>query len=312
MTLYETVITQVAWTETTRGVLRVEGADAPKWLHKIVTANVEQLETGRGAHSALLDAKGHFVADFILLRDGAVYGLLCESDVRAVLLQTLQRYIFREKVTLADVSAQWQRFVLVGAQAPAWVERLLETRAPDALFAWTWGRVNETAARVIRTACARVPSFEVMVPVGAAETLRAALQTIPRLTDELSETLRIEAGAPKWGVDFDAATLALEIPDVMQIRVDQGCYIGQEVVARIVHRGHVNRHLRGLLVESDTAPSRGDPIWFEGKAVGQVTSAARSPVRGTIALGYVRRHVEIGARVQIKDADARVTELSFV
>lgn len=311
MTPYETILSQVAWTETTRGVLRVQGADARKWLHKIVTANAEQLETGRGAYSALLDAKGHFVADFILLRDGELYGLLCEAAARAILFQTLKRYIIREKVALADVSERWRCFALVGGAAPALVERLLETRAPDALYAWTWGRVDETAARVIRTARARVPAFDVMVPVSAAETLRASLQTLAPLTAEWLETLRVEAGLPKWGVDFDDTTLALEIPDVMQIRVDQGCYIGQEVVARIVHRGHVNRHLRGLLIAGDTAPARGDEILFEGKPVGQVTCAARSPARGVCAMGYIRREVEIGARVQVKNADARVTELPF-
>ncbi|RIK22008.1 MAG: hypothetical protein DCC52_13920 [Chloroflexi bacterium] len=207
MTPYETILSQVAWAETTRGVLRVQGADARKWLHKIVTANAEQLETGRGAYSALLDAKGHFVADFILLRDGELYGLLCEAAARAILFQTLKRYIIREKVALADVSERWRCFALVGGAAPALVERLLETRAPDTLYAWTWGRVDETAARVIRTARARVPAFDVMVPVSAAETLRASLQTLAPLTAEWLETLRVEAGLPKWGVDFDDTTL---------------------------------------------------------------------------------------------------------
>ncbi len=303
---------QVAWAETARGVLRAEGMDARKWLHKIVTANVEQLETGRGAHGALLDAKGHFVADFILVRDGDIYGLLCEPAARENLFRALKRYIIRERVTLTDVSERWRCFVLVGQYSSALVERVLETRAPDGLHAWVWGRAAESAARVIRSARARVPSFDVMVPVGAAPELRAALHEIPQVSDNVLETLRIEAGLPQWGVDFDDSTLALEIPDGMQIRVDQGCYVGQEVVARIVHRGHVNRHLRGLLIEGDGVPARGQAILFDGKEVGSITSCARSPLRGVIALGYVRREVEPGASVQVNGTRARVTELPFV
>jgi tRNA-modifying protein YgfZ len=311
MTPYETVTNDVGWTEMPRGVLRAEGNDARRWLHKIVTANVEQLETGQGAHSALLDAKGHFVSEFILLRDGDIYGLLCDSSARETLYQTLKRYLFREKVTFSDVSERWQCFVLVGEQAPALVERILETRAPETLNAWSWGRAGDAAVRVIRTARARMPSFDVMTPVGAVPDLRTALQTVPQVSDELLDLLRIEAGLPKWGVDFDQTTLALEIPDVMQIRVDQGCYVGQEVVSRIVHRGHVNRHLYGLLVESNAALVRGAPILFQGQDVGNITSAARSSSLGTIALGYVRRQVEPGMTVLVNSLTARIVELPF-
>lgn len=311
MNLYEIATTQVGWVQVPRGVLRIEGRDAAKWLHKIVTANVEQLKTGRGAHSALLDAKGHFVADFVLLRDDEAFGVLVEPAAREALFNTLRRYILREKVELADVSAQWECFTLVGEQAANVVERVLETRAPENLSAWGWGHVGESAVRVVQVARARVPAFDIMVPVSAAPKLRAALSDVRQLSDEVLEILRIEAGLPRWGVDFDETTLALEVPDVMQIRVDQGCYVGQEVVARIVHRGHVNRHLRGLRVEGEQLPARGQVIHYEGAEVGNVTSAALSPRLGAIALGYVRRHVEPGAQVKANDVNARVVELPF-
>src|SRR5262249_27852675 len=141
--------------------------------------------------------------------------------------------------------------------------------------------------------------------------LREALNGVPEISQDILDTLRIEAGLPRWGVDFDETTLALEIPDVMQIRVDQGCYVGQEVVARIVHRGHVNRHLRGLQFRSDALPACGDAIEFNGAQVGQITSAAHSPFRGNIALGYVRREVQVGADVQVNGATAQVLELPF-
>lgn len=311
MTPYETILSQVAWTETPRGVLRVQGADARKWLHKIVAANAEQLETGRGAYSALLDAKGHFVADFILLRDGDLYGLLCESGARKNLFQSLKRYIIRDKVTFQDVTAEWECIVIVGNAAEQIIERSLNARAPQDAYAWTWGEIADTRARIVRDPRALAPSFDVMVPHKVAHVLRDALQNIPQVSAQQLEMLRVEAGLPKWGVDFDDTTLALEIPDVMQIRVDQGCYIGQEVVARIVHRGHVNRHLRGLKIENDILPARGDVIRFNDAQVGNVTSSAHSPKFGNLALGFVRREVELDTMVQINDANARVMQLPF-
>jgi folate-binding protein YgfZ len=311
MNLYETATKQVAWTRVPRGVLRVEGRDARKWLHQIVTANVEQMPSGRGAYSALLDAKGHFVAAFVLLCDGDAFSMLVEPTAREILFHTLKRYILREKVTLGDVSAQGECFVLVGVHAASALQRVLATRAPTDLYAWTSGHSADAAARAVRVARARVPAYDVMIPTAAAAHLRAALSDVPELDAATLEIFRIEAGLPQWGVDFDASTLALEVPDVMQIRVDQGCYVGQEVVARIVHRGHVNRHLRGLFVESDVVPSRGQAIQYGGADVGIVTSAARSPLLGTIALGYVRREVEPGARVELNDVTARVVELPF-
>lgn len=308
---YETAIENAGWANIPLGVLRIEGPDARKWLHKIVTADVARLQTGQGTRSALLDGKGHFTAEFVLLSDADALGALVDSSARETLIGTLRRYIIREKVTVSDVSDRWACVTLIGRRAASVVERVLETRAPSSLYDWVWGHRGTNATRVVRSARARVPAYDLMTPVSGVPELRAALGDVPEISEQMLETLRIEAGLPRWGIDVDETTLALEIPDVMQIRVDQGCYVGQEVVARIVHRGHVNRHLRGLQIEADVAPMRGEAIEFEGAVVGQVTSAARSPMLGSIALGYVRRQVEPGAQVQLSGASARVVELPF-
>lgn len=310
-TVYENVMSNAGWAEVPIGILRIEGADALKWLHKIATADIEHLQTGQGARSALLDAKGHFVADFAILRDGPVLGAFVDPPVLESLLNAFRRYIIREKVTVTDVTDRWRCVTLIGTQAALLVEQLLETRVPEQMYNWVWGHRDEIAARVVRAARARVPTFDVMIPVGGIVDLREALREGTQIPAEILETLRIEAGLPRWGVDFDASTLALEIPDVMQIRVDQGCYVGQEVVARIVHRGHVNRHLRGLKIQGDTLPPRGQSIQFDGIEVGEVTSSARSPMLGNIALGYVRRQVDVGALVKLNGSTARVIELPF-
>jgi folate-binding protein YgfZ len=142
--------------------------------------------------------------------------------------------------------------------------------------------------------------------------LRTALASVPYLTSQTLETLRVEAGIPRWGVDFDTTTLALEIPNVLEVRVDQGCYVGQEVVARIVHRGHVNRHLLGLKFDGSECPARSDVIFHDGKEVGSITSSAYSPRFGALGLGYVRREVEPETVVYVgKNRQARIVNLPF-
>ena len=127
------------------------------------------------------------------------------------------------------------------------------------------------------------------------------------------ELARIEAGEPKWGAELTEDVIPLEagLRDVA-ISQNKGCYTGQEVIIRILHRGHVNRHLRGLLTHSTDVPAAGTELLREGKVVGKVTSAIYSPRFGqAIALGYVRREVEPGSSIKMNDRDVTVVELPF-
>ncbi len=122
---------------------------------------------------------------------------------------------------------------------------------------------------------------------------------------------RIERGLPVFGRDFDDASLPQEtgLTD-RAVSFQKGCYTGQEVVARIHFRGHVNRHLRGLRLPPGGAAEPGAPLFSEGREVGRVTSFARSPTLGPIALGLVRREVAIGSPVAL--APDAPTELRVV
>src|SRR3989442_1646589 len=130
------------------------------------------------------------------------------------------------------------------------------------------------------------------------------------------ESLRMEAGTPRFGVDVDATVLLPEIPSAHLISHPKGCYPGQEVVVRIRDRGHVNRHLRGLLLEGEVVPPRGAEVVADGAVVGQVTSATLSlGLRRPIALAFIKRQQEPGARVRVSaGADtlpATVSDLPF-
>jgi folate-binding protein YgfZ len=132
---------------------------------------------------------------------------------------------------------------------------------------------------------------------GTAEVVDA--EVAPTLEVEELERARIEAGVPAWGKELDDSILPAEAGlDQTHISFTKGCYPGQEPIARLHHRGHVNRRLRVVQVES---AQPGDEIRWEGKAVGRVTSAAPG-----VALGYVRVEVPDGAELSVGGTTARL------
>ena len=135
------------------------------------------------------------------------------------------------------------------------------------------------------------------------------------------ETARIEAGIPRFGADMDETNIPLECGiESRAVSYNKGCYIGQEVINRIHSVGHVNRELRGLRLADDleSLPQRGDKLFRDGKEVGFVTSAVKSPVlNANIALGYVRREAnqignELTLRTTAGESPAKIVELPFV
>ena len=146
------------------------------------------------------------------------------------------------------------------------------------------------------------------------------------------ETARIEAGIPRFGLDMDETNLPLECGiGSRAVSYNKGCYIGQEVINRIHTLGHVNRELRGLRLADDlkSLPQRHDKLFHNGKEIGYITSAVKSPTLdalvapklqnkgGNIALGYVRREAnQIGTELVLQTAggesSAKIVELPFV
>ena len=136
---------------------------------------------------------------------------------------------------------------------------------------------------------------------------------IPQGTEQLWEIVRVEAGRPAIGVDMDENTIPQEanLDALGAISFSKGCYTGQETVARVHFRGHVNRHLRGIV---GTAPlTRGAQLTdANGKIVGDVRSAVISPRYGPIALAMIRREVTSADSVVLDNGgEARVVDLPF-
>jgi aminomethyltransferase len=318
---YDAVRTGVgAIDRSDRGVLDVTGRDRAAFLHALLTNEIKALAAGQGCAATLLDVHGKVQVTLLVwvLEDRIV--LVTPPGMAGTTYEMLDRYLFAEKVVLEDVTASRALLLLAGPGAPALVERVAELAPPETPWSNIAGAVAGAEVRLVRGA-GETGAPEVWI-MTAAETFArvwdAVITAGARPVGQAAvETLRIEAGTPRFGQDVGPTVLLPEIPFDTLVSHTKGCYPGQEVVVRIRDRGHVNRHLRGLVLDGGEAPEAGADVWAGDAAIGRVTSATRSPALGRpIALAFVRRqHAAAGTRVEVRGGGqvvgATVSDLPF-
>jgi folate-binding protein YgfZ len=158
---------------------------------------------------------------------------------------------------------------------------------------------------VVRSSAIGLEGYEIFLPAELFERIwQSAVDAGARPGGLLAwEIARIEAGRPEWGLDMDDNTIPQEanFDELEAISYTKGCYVGQEVVARVHFRGRVNKHLRGLLFGQAEPPPPGALLFDQNeKQVGDVRSSVLSPRRGAVALAMVRREVEPGALIRAR------------
>jgi folate-binding protein YgfZ len=301
-----------------RGRLSVRGRAPAQMLNGVLTGTIpsgpaptsEEVLGGTATYHAVLTPKGKMITDLWCLRLGdeetAGYLLDVPAAGHAGLAIHLSRYLPPRLARVEDVTADTGSIAVVGPEAAALLSRLVlglrvDAAELSALDEGAWRCVGRTVPDgiVVRRSADVLPEAFVLTGPGASvEAARAALVAAGARpgTPTAWTTLRVEAARPEYGTDMDDATIPVEagIHD-RAIDYGKGCYTGQEVIVRIRDRGHVNRHLRQLLLGEIEPPAPGTPLVVEGrdKPVGAVTSAVRSPRFGqTVALGWVRRGVE--------------------
>jgi len=268
------------------------------FLQGVLTNDVAALPAGDGRYAALLTANGRMVADMRVLELGDSTLLDVAGGQAASLRDRFDLSIFTEDVQVADESAAFHQIGVNGPNAAKVVANALHQPDQAHVLAALAIDAHRRLDGVIAIASADFGAggFDLLASSGAVDALTTALLAAGGvLVDpEVAEVARIEAGQPKFGVDMDEDTIPLEagIED-RAISLTKGCYVGQEIIIRMLHRGQgrVAKRLVGLTFDpSATVPSRGDAIRVGERQVGAVTSATHSPAfERPIAMGYVHR-----------------------
>jgi tRNA-modifying protein YgfZ len=288
-----------------RGRMRLFGEKSGEALTGLVTSDVVGTGPGHGHYSAALSAKGRIVADLRIFATPVASSYLVDTPPRAWpnFLAMVKKYVNPRLSGYRDDSHAIRDIGIFGADARRIVSTLsglsVDALAALAPFDNTTATIHGAEALIARVPDLGLEGYEIFVPFEIFDrTWRDALDAgaVPAGLAAW-EIARVEAGRPEWGIDIDDSTIPQEanFDELEAISYTKGCYIGQEVVARVHFRGHVNRHLRGLRAAGAPPATGSQLIDDTGNHVGDVRSAVTSPRFGGIAIGMVRREIAAGS-----------------
>jgi len=275
--------------ERKRGLIAVWGREAAQFLNGLITNDAAKLETGAQMLAAFPNAQGRLLATVRVRRQEDKFLFETEAETREKVFQNLFRFTYAGDFFVEDLSDKFRYFEISN--------RKLKTSNSDFIEFQNDFTQN------------------VFVPNGAAEKFLTALkdENAVEISDDLYEILRVENGTPLYGVDADETTIVPELGIDNLINYNKGCYIGQEIIARIHFRGHVAKQLTGLILEENAEPNA-ELKSLDGKNAGRITSVAFSPKLGKfIALAYVRYdYLAEETELIVGETMATVKHLPFV
>jgi tRNA-modifying protein YgfZ len=279
-----------------RQQIAVAGPDRATYLQGLLTNDIPALSAGTGCYSAWLTPQGRMLTDMHVLESGGLILLDLPVETADATRERLEQFIFTENVQVASLAGKLTGVWVHGPQAPAVVGRVLSD-APS-LAAWRDYQHAPLQFRGQPISVARIDQLGVpgfclyLEPSHEGDLITALIEAGAHdVSADAIDAARIEAGYPVFGVDMTDDTIPLEagIED-RAISMSKGCYVGQEVIIRVLHRGQgrVARKLVNLRIDGPV-PRRGTRLFAADRDVGFVTSAAASPRLGTIAMAYVHR-----------------------
>ena len=294
--------------EASAGRIFLRGRDRAALLHRLSTNDIERLRPGQGARTVLTTPIGriidlltaHALDDALLLVTGPGQGGLVWSHLK-------KNIFFNDQATLESAGRSHGQLALYGPSAAVLLSELSGMARGELPLDHT--TTVELAGGPVLVA-ARLPiggpSFTLYPPAERLEAVRGVLSTAGAmlLDDATLDVLRIEQGYGATGHELGQEYIPLETGLLDAVSFTKGCYVGQEIIARMESRGRLAKQLRGLRLSAPAAaPAK---LEVGGKEAGDLTSVALSPRFGPIALAYVRTaHAEPGTAVGITGSDAR-------
>ena len=302
-----------------RGRIRVSGSEAVMFLNGLMTNDMKTLAANRWMPSVFPTVQGRLIGAVRVIRGNEPSFLIdTETVSHEAVLKTISRFTMAGDFKVSDVTAETAFLTVQGQIAGEVIDKVFETSASEipanGVSEIQW---QNFPATIIRASHTGENGFDILVDSSQKAEFLQALETAGAqpISEDTLEILRVEAGIARFGRDIDETTVVPETNLDDAVSYTKGCYVGQEIIVRIKHRGHPAKKLTGLRFESDTQVESGAIISsMENQEIGRVTSAVISPRMGSIGLGYVRyEHLAEGTRVVVSDGiNATITELPFV
>ncbi len=306
------------------GTLSLTGEDRAIFLHRLISNDVENLTVGEGNYSTLLTNRGKIIADLkVYIFEDTIYISTAPENIDNTFAE-LDKYIIADDVELSVVTDKIGSIAVYGPKSPDLVESVLGLKELSSLAEYhsQYCEIDGVWIGCVRSNTVGEYGYHLYTSTNVLEGLWEKLLTerpdvVPIGWDAV-ESLRVEAGTPRLAAELTDDIFPLEAELEHAIDFDKGCYIGQEIVARMKYRGHPNRLLRGIEIDTENPVPQNSPIVNDDKEIGWVTSSVYSPTLGKpIAMGYVRMaFTEHGSRIQIKTSNdtisGTVVNLPFV
>lgn len=313
---------------TPRGRIMVGGSEAIQFLNGLITNDMKTLERNAWMPAAFPNVQGRLIASVRVMKvDDSSEGnpsflLDTEPSTHERVFRTIERFTLAGDFRVTDISNETVQLALQGEAAEGLLNTVLGENVANLPSNGTMAtRWQDAELTVVRASHTGADGFDVILKAENASSFWNALLAAGArpVGYEALEVLRIEAGIPRYGIDMDETNVVTETALDDAVSYTKGCYVGQEIIARIKYRGHVAKKLIGLRFNEQVAISAGAVIKsVDDKEIGRVTSVAYSPrLEQTIGLGYVKYdYVTPGTEVRTESADNEVksvvTDLPFV
>ena len=268
--------------------LDMRGTDHLDFLHRMTSNDFHNLQIGHGLEAVFIEHRARILDLATCYRGPDATALILSPDSRTAIPAWLDRFIFAEALEWADRTDETALFDLVGPHAAPLVARVL---AADLTEFQDHQLLDPQVADGLWLARTTGPGLRAFGPPAAVEALwqRLAAAGARPIGAATGEILRVEQGLPRLGRELTQSYNPWEAGLDRAIHLDKGCYIGQEVIARLDTYDKVKQHLVGLRLSTAELPATEQPLRDGGREVGRITSAVHSPRFGPIALAYVRR-----------------------
>ena len=300
-----------------RGRILVSGSEAVMFLNGLVTNDMKTLAANSWMRAAFPNVQGRLLAVVRILNRADGFLIDTEAATHDKVVQLLGRFTLAGDFRVTDLTDRTACYSVQGAESAAIMRQVFgETNASDPGQVTT-AKIDHRDVTIIRDTHTAEDGFDLFVERNDADHLQSTLVSagVEPVSGATAEVLRMEAGIPRYGIDMDETTIVTETNLDDAVSFTKGCYLGQEIIVRIKHRGHVAKKITGLTFPGRIEIENGAKILsVDDKEIGRVTSSTFSPtLNQTIALGYVKYDYRAaGTGVQVLNVKGVVAELPFV